>query len=180
MRPDVQALIEINVQALIEIISLPLTTLDRRAGLGYVSDMDEAKMEFGSKAWTEKLRSVIEEAVAASTEDVDYSISEVYLDPPAHLRGSDVDLGWHARVGGGRVQFEFTPSADVDVHVAADYASILPLARLVCGDDPSRQAERDRLMGELVGSGKLQVVGDLSKRPSILDHVHDHMAAVTA
>jgi hypothetical protein len=141
------------------------------------------KYEFGSPQWTDALRGAFERAwSAADPEETtgSFSLSECYIDPPAHLGQPGERLGWHCRFSGDKVTFLLGPSEDVDVYIETDYQAVLPLARLVYGDDPERQRERESLLGALVGEGKLRVKGDLTNRPAFLDGVHDYMATITA
>ena len=151
------------------------------ASVNYHSHM--SKFEFGGPEWTQALRSSMQEAFYESGEEgkrATFSMSEQYVGAPAHLLAAGGELGWHVRFNDGRVDFVFSPSRDVDVYISADYQSILPLARLEFGSDKEKLAERDRMVGELVGSGQLVVEGDLGSRPGFLEGIHDAMARVTA
>ena len=139
-------------------------------------------LEFGSRAWTEHLRDVMAQALADAGDaaaGLEYSIAETYLDPPGHLAVASGELGWHARLHDGTMDFAFEPADDVDIHIIVDYQSVLPLARIVYGDGPEAVAERERILGALIGDGTLRVEGDLTKRPDFLEGVHDAMACVT-
>jgi hypothetical protein len=141
------------------------------------------KVEFGGPEWTEFLRVTMQEALREAgprAVDVSYSISERYVDPPSHLAPADGDLGWRARIVDGVLDFDRSPSHEVDIDIKADYRSILPLARLEFGDDPDKLAERDRLVAELVSAGHLVVRGDMSIRPDFMEGIHDALARVTA
>ena len=141
------------------------------------------KLEFGGPAWTDALHTTIERAWLAARAAADiapFSVSERYIDPPAHLVPAAGELGWHCFCEGDKVTWVDGPSDSVDLCIETDYASVLPLARLVYGDDLQAQAERDHLMGTLVKEGKLRVTGDISKRPDFLEGVHDEMARITA
>ena len=83
------------------------------------------------------------------------------------------------RLHDGTMDFAFEPADDVDIHIIVDYQSVLPLARIVYGDGPEAVAERERILGALIGDGTLRVEGDLTKRPDFLEGVHDAMARVT-
>jgi len=107
-------------------------------------------------------------------------MSERYLNAPAHLATKDGDPGWCAKVRDGRLTFEFSPSQDVDVEIKAEYPSILPLARLECGNNVIRLAERDRMTRALLASGELIVRGNPSTLPALVAILHDVMAVKTA
>ena len=141
-----------------------------------------ATYEFGSPDWTDQLRGAFERAWSSAQPDdkAQFSVSECYVDPPAHLAPAEGPLGWHCRFDGDKVIFLLGPSKDVDLYIETDYQEVLPLARLVYGTDPAALAHRDSLMGTLVGGGKLRVTGDLTKRPAFLEGVHDYMAGITA
>jgi hypothetical protein len=141
------------------------------------------KYEFGGPEWTEVLRAAWQAALdrmGDSAAGITVSISEHYLDPPAHLAPPTGELGWRAEIKEGRFLFDPTPSHDVDIDIEADYKSILPLARLVLGTDPEKQATREQMVGELVSSGKLVVRGDMSVLAGVTESVHDSVAVVTA
>jgi hypothetical protein len=141
------------------------------------------KMEFGGPEWTQALCSAMRDAFDGAGDEgktTTFSMSEEYRASPAHLVGPDGQLGWHVRITGGQFAFELSPSRQVDVFISADYQSILPLARFEIGTDEARIAERDRIVADLSGSGRLVIQGDLGSRPSFLEGIHDSMARVTA
>src|SRR3954462_1285089 len=135
------------------------------------------RLEFGGPEWTQRIKEVFEDAVASGG-DATFSISERYLDPPAHLVPAAGDLGWTCRIAGNAVEFTTEPADDVDVAIIADYQSILPAARLP-HSDPVSAAESQALTGALVADGRLRVVAK-ARPPAFLSGVHDRMAAVTA
>jgi hypothetical protein len=141
------------------------------------------KLEFGSAAWIDALRVTIADALAAAgpeADEVSFSICEIYRDPPAHIVPETGVLGWHCRIVDRSLSFVLSPADDVDVVVDADYDALLPLARMIYGDDPEVHAERDRVFGRLLKDGRMRVRGDLDMRPAFLDGVHDTMARITA
>jgi hypothetical protein len=138
------------------------------------------KFEFGSRPWTEKLRDAIQRAVDEAGLSTDYAFSEVYIDPPDHLAEPGVTLGWCARIRGQYVDFTFEPADDVDFQVTTDYEAVLPLARMVFAGVDDADVVRERMVGELVASGKLAVKGDRTRRPPYLENIHDDMAKITA
>jgi hypothetical protein len=141
------------------------------------------KLEFGGPEWTQALRLAMLHALDNAGDDgktAVFSMSEQYLGAPAHLVGSEGQLGWHVRFIEGQFDFVFEPSREVDVFISADYDGVLPLARLEYGDDAERLADRERIVGELIGSGRMSVEGDLTTRPPFLEGIHDAMARVTA
>lgn len=141
------------------------------------------RFEFGSREWMSALCSAMHDLVDSSSSSASHpswSISERYIDAPAHLVTDDGNLGWCAKVRDGRLTFECSPSHNVGVEIRADYHSILPLARLECGNDVVRLAERDRMMSALITSGKLVLQGNPTTLPPLVATVHDVMARVTA
>lgn len=139
------------------------------------------RVEFGSRAWVDKLGEIVNELVASAPEasQRDFSICERYTDPPAHLAPPTGLLGWHMRIEDGRVHVFHEPSEDVDVLVTADYATVLPLARTTYGG-PDGRAEAQKSLVPAVRDGRLSVVGNLEAGPDFLSALHDRLAEITA
>jgi hypothetical protein len=91
-----------------------------------------------------------------------------------------VTLGWCARIRGRDVDFTFEPADDVDFRVTTDYEAVLPLARVIFAEVEDADDVRERMVGDLVASGKLTVEGDRTRRPAFLENIHDDMARITA
>jgi hypothetical protein len=141
------------------------------------------KVEFASREWVIALRRIIEESV---TDDdlagVEFSMSEEFTDPPARLvREGSSSIGWQLRVRDGKAEVIDGPASDVDIHIVADYAFIVPEARRIVGD----QSPEDRAahMATLLSSGKFRIEGSgLGNAPAFLERInlHDKLAVITA
>ena len=140
------------------------------------------KVEFGSREWVAAMRRVFEESVAdRDLTGIEFSMGEEFTDPPAHLRreGSDT-IGWHVRVRDGKVEVIDGPAADLDMRIVADYAMVLPMARVVMADQPDDEA-RQKITAE--NMSKLRIEGDPTKLPpGFMESlgIHDKLAVITA
>ena len=145
---------------------------------------EAARLEFCSPAWIAAVRRFIEERAATSDlAGVEVSFSEIFTDPPAHLdpqgRGR---IGWYFEVAGGRVVVDAGILENADVNITGDYATVLPLARIVHGDDPAEAARALREVERAVAAGKLRLVGDRSRLAALpwAGLLHDFRARTTS
>jgi hypothetical protein len=140
------------------------------------------KLEFASPQWLAALQKAYEDATASAgpaASGVAFTMCEVYTGVPSHLSSSGT-LAWKSTVKDGVVVFKHEDDPAADLHVTVDYASVLPLGRLVVEGDPKAEAEMNRIAGEAIRAGKFTVKGDAAKRPAFLAGVHDRMARITA
>ncbi|HEX2038181.1 MAG TPA: hypothetical protein VHF47_00450 [Acidimicrobiales bacterium] len=140
------------------------------------------KHEFGSPAWVEAVRPVVERLLADhDLKGVEYAFCEEFTDPPDHLRrdGSSA-IGWHFRITGGQVLVGDGPLDDADVRIVADYHTVLPLARVVLAEHDDLEGFR-RTVEEAAAAGKLRREGNASRVPRFLVAVdfHDPIARLT-
>lgn len=146
--------------------------------------MAEQRFEFASRAWLEALGGVMHAAFAragGAPPGERLSFSHEYSDPPAHLADGVGRIGWSIRIADGALRYAPGPVDDADVAVVADYASLLPLSRLVYGEDAEARARGAASVGELVAAGKVVVCrGDLACAPRFFEDVHDEIARRTA
>ena len=137
------------------------------------------KVEFGSCEWVGELRRILSEGLRA--EDlggVEFSMCEEFTDPPAHLRRHGREtIGWHCRIRDGKIHVGDNVATDVDVRITGDYATLLPMARMVVGADLT-----DERRAELMMKANLRVEGDPTKMPVAFAqlNLHDKLAVVTA
>lgn len=102
---------------------------------------------------------------------------EVFTDVPAHLGKDETGrLAWHCVVGDGAVECEEGEIEYADWKIVVDYSSILPITRLRFEDDAS---VAERMIQELIISGRMTVIGDRERLPGFLEGLHDEMADVT-
>lgn len=136
------------------------------------------KVEFASPGWMSAIKSKLE-AFAARDPSVTLSICEVFTGAPRHLDADgDGVIAWHCRIADGRATFADGEADDVDIKNIADYAAILPFARLIL--TPESRADYERMASEAMAAGKLQRIGDMSKIPPALHGLHNEMAVITA
>ncbi len=140
------------------------------------------KFDFGSSGWLDVLRGAYEEAVANGGDEArstSFTMCEVYTDVPADLEPTG-RIAWHCRLHEGVVAFKPFDEPAADVHLTLDYASVLPMGRLVVDGNAEKEAEMQRMAATAVRAGKFIVKGDLRKRPAFLAGVHDAVARMTA
>ncbi len=140
-------------------------------------------VEFASAEWVDAIReAIVERFAAVDLAGVEVSFCEEFTDPPAHLRQPGEDrIGWYLRVHDGQLEVGRGVLEVSDARVVADYASTLPLARIVYADGPSSAAEAAKLAAAANKQGKLRFEGDqrvLARLPMLL--VHDDLARRTA
>lgn len=139
--------------------------------------------EFASPGWMAFMHGMMCERVAALGEaarEIDWSICEVFTDPPKHLSPDGSALAWCCIVRGGEVEFSNSQRTDVDFLVVADYAAILPVGRYDTRGEADRQAELAAMAQDLVQRGLMRTTGDRARRDPRLGNAHDAIARVTA
>ena len=139
------------------------------------------KVEFASPAWIDALEHAMRTRVdAAGTEDLaTYAMSETYTNAPAHL-APDGTIGFHVRFGPEGFEFHRQPSRYVDFAIIGEYEAVQAIARVIVEGDADKQLEMDRTAGRAIKAGTLEVVGDRTNLPGVLDGVHDEVARITA
>jgi hypothetical protein len=140
--------------------------------------------EFASPGWMAFMHGMISARMAdlgEAARTVNFSICEVFTDPPASLSPSGAPLAWHCVIRNGVIEFGNTERQDVEVRIVADYQSILPLARHdYSSGDPERAAEVAAQGQALRESGKLVMHGSRAQRDPRIGNLHDPIARVTA
>ena len=139
------------------------------------------KVEFASAAWIDALEHAMRtRAEAAAPEDLAvYAMSETYTNAPAHL-APDGTIGFHVRFGPEGFEFHRQPSRYVDFGVIGEYEAVQEIARVIVDGDDEKQLAMDRIAGRAIKAGKLEVFGDRTNLPGVLDGVHDEVARITA
>jgi hypothetical protein len=129
-------------------------------------------------------RSFIEaQAARSDLSGIEVSFSEIFTDPPAHLdperRGR---IGWYFRVANGRVEVGEGVLEGADVGIVGDYATVLPLARVVHADDPQAAEAAGRDAERAISEGKLRFDGDRARLATLpwTAVLHDTMARQTS
>ncbi|HEX2038218.1 MAG TPA: hypothetical protein VHF47_00635 [Acidimicrobiales bacterium] len=149
--------------------------------------MEQPKVELAGDAWVDLARSYLEERVGSlgdALHDVDFSLCEVFRNPPPHLDDGSGRLAWWFRIHGSTAEVGRGDRADVDGRYEVDYHEVLPRARLVYDlGDPSiaemlrRQAEDDRRAREAAGKPPLELSPAVRK---LLLDLHNFLAVRTA
>lgn len=136
------------------------------------------KVEFASPQWLDALKSMIERYMALAPPDLELSICEVFTGVPKHLdKDGNGIIAWHCRISGGRLDFCEGAIDDADIKTVADYAFVLPLARMKI--DPGTMAEYQALQAEGARLGKIKHSGDRSKVPEAFYGMHNALADLT-
>ncbi len=136
------------------------------------------KVEFASPEWLNALKGMIERYMALAPSDLELSICEVFTGVPRHLdKNGDGVIAWHCRISGGRLSFHDGEIDDADIKTVADYAFILPFARMKItpGDMAAYQAQQ----AEGARLGKVSHSGDRSKVPPAFYGMHNELADLT-
>jgi hypothetical protein len=139
--------------------------------------------EMASPGWLTILQQSIEAAIAGAGDDArlhSFALSERYSGVPEHLAGPSGILGWCARVTAGSLAFEHEPDPNADVFIDADYATVVPIARIAVDGDPDRRRELNRAQRTAIEAGTLTVTGDFQRIPAYFSSVHDAVAHHTA
>jgi hypothetical protein len=140
-------------------------------------------VEFGSVEWVDLIRSIVTSRIsAAALEGVTFSLSEEFTSPPAHLvRHGSPSIGWHLKIADGQISVADVPLDRADVAIVADYATVLPLARLhLHGEEPPPEVAA--ALRDAAAAGKFRQQGSLDDEPDCLKRInlHDALAAETA
>lgn len=146
--------------------------------------MASAKFEFCSAAWVDHARDYVQRtAKGVDLAGVELSFNEVFTDAPAHL-GPDQDgrIGWYIRVSGGAVAVARGILPDADVRITADYATVLPLARMVFAGNEKRRGQAQQRVGEAIAAGKMRTEGNPQAMAGLpwAGELHDELAKRTA
>jgi hypothetical protein len=142
-------------------------------------------LEFGSDAWIDSARKVIERIVAEAPDDqvtgVRFAICEVYTDVPEHIEpDADGRRAWHLRIRGREAELRPGEIEDADLKIVGEYAAILPISRLHYRNDPGALKKSAELGAQAVREGRLSVSGDQRRAPGFLAGFHDALAEITA
>lgn len=152
-----------------------------------VDPSDTTKYEFCSEAWVALARDYLVNAVGdADFGDAGFSFSETFTDAPANLAESDsTSTGWYVIVADGELRVEKGILPDADIRITADYATVLPLARMVFEGNPEGVAEAAKLGAAAAAAGKMSTEGDMTamaKVPTLaaaFAKLHDALARRT-
>jgi len=142
------------------------------------------KYEFGSPPWLAALHAIFCEraaALAAKGVKFSYSMCEVYMDAPPQI--ANIPGGkavWYVKIDGPNVVFELIERDDVDFKAVGDYAALKMLGRFDTMHSEQRMSELMSIVQQLIGSGKLKLIGTPLGVSGPLGSIHDAMAPLTA
>ena len=146
--------------------------------------MAEPKFEFCSPEWVAYAREYLRrQAADADLTGVEATFNEVFTDAPAHLApDAEGCIGWYLRVAHGAVEVERGILAAADLRITADYATVLPLARMVFDGNADLAAEAGRRVAQATAAGKMRREGDAAALAGVtfMAQFHDVMARRTA
>ena len=146
--------------------------------------MSEEQLAFCSQAWVDYARRYLQRASAnADLSGVSVTFNEVFTDAPSELdHDSDGRVGWYLRVHDGKLEVDRGILEAADLRITADYATTLPLARMVFSGNPDSVQEAARLVAVATEAGKMHRDGDegvLATLPWLVK-LHDVLAERTA
>jgi hypothetical protein len=146
----------------------------------------DEQYEFASSAWVDMFRNVFVCGLAErDLEGIDFTASEEFLDPPAHLlSGDNQTIGFYYRIRAGELEVSDRPlpESETTVKTVVDYDTALPFARRSVD-------ENARLSGKSVAErvedwssqGLLKMTGKFEQVPAVVRdlHIHDRLSART-
>jgi len=142
------------------------------------------KYEFCSKKWVAYANEYLQGAAGGQDlSDISVTFNEVFTDAPAHLDPDDKGrIGWYLRVEDGRVEVERGILESADLTITVDYATVLPLARMVFEGNPEAAAEAQETMVAAAIAGKMKREGNDAAMTSLafMGGLHDALAQRTA
>ena len=142
------------------------------------------KFEFCSADWVKAAREfVLSAADGVDLANVRISFNEVFTNAPPHL-DPDVQgrIGWFLNIANGEIEVERGVLDNPDIRISGDYATIVPLARMVFADAPELGAKAQELVEDAMNKGLMSREGDETAMADLpwLAGLHDAMARVTA
>jgi hypothetical protein len=97
--------------------------------------MNDEKYELGSPDWLAMLKGIFEQILAAGgqSDDVEFSMCEVYTDVPARI-SAEPQVAWYLRVKAGEMIFLTEEVDDVDIKIVGQWALLSKLSSLEYGE----------------------------------------------
>lgn len=145
--------------------------------------MSDERFEFCSQAWVDYARKYIEEASAdTDLEGISVSFNEVFSDAPPGLDPDEEGrIGWFLRVRDGRLEVDRGILEQADLRITADYATTLPLARIIFSGNPEGAREAMQLVSDATAAGKMRREGNDAVMATLpwLARLHDVLARRT-
>jgi len=140
--------------------------------------------EFCSVEWVRAARDfILSAADGADLAATNITFNEVFADAPGHLDPDEQGrIGWFLRISDGNIEVDRGVLDNPDLLIKGDYATIVPLARMVFADNPELAAEAQTLAEDAMQKGLMSREGDESAMADLpwLAGLHDAMARVTA
>ncbi len=142
------------------------------------------KYEFCSEQWVAVANAFLQEAARnADLSGITYTFNEIFTDAPEHLDCDEQGrIGWYLRVADGAVEAARGILDNPDLCIQADYARILPLARMIMADNPEGAAEAGKVIEEMTASGQFVQTSNVDSPPEMpwAGQLHDALAARTS
>ena len=142
------------------------------------------KYPFCSAAWVGVARDYIKARCAENDlSGIETAFCEKFTDVPNDIATEAGGItGWYFRISGGKVEVGHGVIEDADSTIVADYATVVPLARMVFEGNPEGAAEAQRVVEEAMAQGRMKREGDAGAMGAtpFLAGLHDVLARSTA
>ncbi|MGE3073645.1 MAG: hypothetical protein AB7N24_06090 [Dehalococcoidia bacterium] len=139
------------------------------------------KYVMGSPQWLAALHACMLALRPAVTLSQDITLCEVYRNVPASIQSDNGTVAFTARFrkDSNEVDFEAREASDATVKLRWEYDAVLPVGRLVVGNDPKRAEQMMALFNSAMAAGKASIEGEMP--PEMMSSpVHDMIASLTA
>ena len=146
--------------------------------------MSAVTYQFASAEWVDFARAyVLEKAEGQNLDGLSVSFCEIFTDAPAELDPDGAGrIGWYIRVADGNIDVDHGILPEPDLCITADYATVLPLARLVFAGNEAAAARAQQAVEAAMAAGTMARTGDESVMARLpwLANLHDDLARRTA
>lgn len=137
------------------------------------------KYDLASPEWVREFHRILSDLPRGTLTGIDYSHWEELTSAPSDLSepGSS-SVSFHYQIDDGIVEAGPGLLETWDVKITIDYQTALVLTH-TSTHDPDSAARANDEMTSAFTDGRLQIEGDLSKRPAFLSDLHDSIASIT-
>jgi hypothetical protein len=133
------------------------------------------KVEFASAEWISAAQEILADLAASRGRDEDhFSVCEQFTDAPESVAAGGL-AAWSFQIRGKTVEVRAGVLESAEVMIRGDYATTLPIARLVYTPEYLAERQRKREAGELP-----KPAGDWTRAPTYLTELHNRLAVITA
>ena len=143
------------------------------------TDTEAEKVPFAGPEWIAIATTVLEEIVAEHGEEgQSFSACEAFTDAPPGVAGKNsTTAAWHFHIVGKTVTVGEGKIDGTDMNVSADYATVLPMARLVYTPELIEQMRKNAPQGKSATDG--ESASGTENIPPYLVELHNRMAVLT-